>query len=276
MEKAQQPYPPVALLTDFGERDGYVGIMKGVILDILHQAQFVDITHVVAPHDIAAGAWILATGYRYFPAGTIFLCVVDPGVGSERRPLAVHAGNWLFVAPDNGLLSYVFTEQPVHKIVLLDNSSYHRPLVSTTFQGRDIFAPVAAHLARGVPIQSLGTTLKKDALICLPGKAAHRQEKCVYARIVHIDHFGNSITNIPASLVPDFFTSPTVCLSFATGVTVTERRHFFADQAATEHEGPFLYIDSAAYVGIAIQNRSVATLLKLQVGDAVTLVMDDK
>ena len=128
-------------MTDFGIGDGDVGIMKGVIAAITPDAHIIDITHNIGPQNVPSGAWILASAYQYFPKNTVFVCVVDPGVGSARRAIALHAGDWYFVGPDNGLFSYVMSEQTIHAAVLLTNSSYHLPTVSSTFHGRDIFAP---------------------------------------------------------------------------------------------------------------------------------------
>src|SRR5215469_8053518 len=138
--------PVIALLTDFGLEDGYPGIMKGVMLGIAPEARFTDITHLVPEQDVATGAWILHTAWRYFPTGTIFLSVVDPGVGTGRKPIALCADERYFVGPDNGLFSYVLSTARSVTAVQLDRAGYHLPSPSHTFAGRDIFAPCAAHL----------------------------------------------------------------------------------------------------------------------------------
>src|SRR5438105_9114057 len=148
--------PVIALLTDFGVRDHYVGTMKGVALTICPEATLVDISHEVPPHDVVAGALELAACYRYFPPGTIFLVVVDPGVGSVRRGIAAEAGEYRFVAPDNGVLALVFEEAAPKKIVELTERRYARPTVSRTFEGRDRFAPAAAWIAKGIELSALG------------------------------------------------------------------------------------------------------------------------
>src|SRR5215212_4325613 len=148
--------PVIALLTDFGTRDHYAGTMKGVALGICPDATLVDISHDLAPHDVLAGALELAAAYRYFPAGTIFLVVVDPGVGSTRRGLAVDTGDYKFVAPDNGVLTAVLDEHPPKRIVELTERKYARPTVSRTFEGRDRFAPAAAWLAKGLDLAAFG------------------------------------------------------------------------------------------------------------------------
>src|SRR2546428_10338513 len=148
--------PVIALLTDFGSRDHYAGTMKGVALGICPDATLVDITHEVPPHDVLAGALELAACYRYFPAGTIFLVVVDPGVGSARRGIAAEAGEYRFVAPDNGVLTAGFNELPPRRTVELTERRYARPTVSRTVEGRDRFAPAAAWVAQGVDLSTLG------------------------------------------------------------------------------------------------------------------------
>src|SRR5258707_4642668 len=159
--------PPIALLTDFGSRDAYPGVMKGVILGIAPGAALVDLTHEIAPQDVTGGAWVLHTAWRFFPLGTIFLCVVDPGVGSARRPVALAAGGRLFVGPDNGLFSYVLAAAPTEEAVALDDPRFHVPHPSATFHGRAIFAPCAAHLARGIPLREISRALAAARLLTL-------------------------------------------------------------------------------------------------------------
>ena len=148
--------PLIAFLTDFGTQDHYAGTMKGVTLGICPDATLVDITHDIRPHDVMDGALELAASYKYFPVGTIFVVVVDPGVGSARRGLAADTGDYKFVAPDNGVLTAVLRETPAKKIVELTERRYARPTVSRTFEGRDRFAPAAAWLAKGIQLAALG------------------------------------------------------------------------------------------------------------------------
>ena len=148
--------PVIALLSDFGTRDHYAGTMKGVMIGICPDVTFVDITHDITPHDVMEGALQLAASCRYFPAGTIFLSVVDPGVGSSRRGIAVEAGDYRFVAPDNGVLTAALRDVPPKRIVELTERRYARPTVSRTFEGRDRFAPAAAWMAKGIQLSALG------------------------------------------------------------------------------------------------------------------------
>lgn len=184
----------VAMLTDFGTADIYVGVMKAVIHGICPQAQLIDLTHQIQPQNIRQGAFALMNAYRYFPPGTIFVVVVDPGVGSARRPVAVCAGGYTFVAPDNGVLSYALSELENYKAVEINNPNYRLPRVSHSFHGRDIFSPAAAYLAAGVQIEELGAPL--EVLSPFPLPQLQVGEYVVHGEVLHIDHFGNLITSI--------------------------------------------------------------------------------
>lgn len=270
-----QERPVVALMTDFGLGDGDVGVMKGVIAGIAPHAQIIDFTHEIAPQNVASAAWILSTAYRYFPAGTIFVCVIDPGVGSSRGAIAVAAGNQFFVGPDNGLFSYIYAEQPVHGAVLLRNPAYQLPQVSSTFHGRDIFAPAGAYLARGVALSEFGASIDPATLERISIAPPERKRSSIEASIRHIDHFGNMITSIPLSLVPDLFDLGEVRAEFAGNhPVVTQRRRFFAGGA---RDGvPFIYGDSSGYVGIAVRDGSAARALGVSASTPVTLVFKEQ
>jgi S-adenosylmethionine hydrolase len=188
------PRPVIALLTDFGLRDHYVGTMKGVILGICPDAALVDISHELEPHDVLAGALELAASYRYFPSGTIFLAVVDPGVGSMRRAVAVELGDYRFVAPDNGVLTLVMEEHAPARAVELSERRYARPTVSRTFEGRDRFAPAAAWLAKGVDIAALGRSAGELQRIEAPRLAV--EPGTIRGEVMRVDRFGNLVTNI--------------------------------------------------------------------------------
>jgi len=186
--------PVIALLSDFGTRDHYAGAMKGVALGICPEATFVDITHDIPPHDALAGALELGASYRYFPPGTIFLVVVDPGVGSARRSLAAEAGGHRFVAPDNGVLTLVFKETPPTRVVELTEPRYARPTVSRTFEGRDRFAPAAAWLARGIDLSGLGRALTSWHTLTVPEPALSSDG--IVGDVLRVDRFGNLVTNV--------------------------------------------------------------------------------
>ena len=191
--------PLIALVTDFGARDHYVGTMKGAMLAICADIALVDITHEVPPHDIMAGAIELAAAYRHFPLGTTFLAVVDPGVGSARRGLGAEAGGYRFVAPDNGVLSVVFEETPPDRVVDLSNPRYARAEVSRTFEGRDRFGPAAVWLATGVDLGELGPAIHDWARIDVP--KARTTGEGIEGAVVRVDRFGNLVTNIERSVL---------------------------------------------------------------------------
>lgn len=193
------PRPIVAMLTDFGTADHYVGAMKGVVLSICPDATIVDLTHGVAAHDVLAGSLELAACWRLFPPGTVFLAVVDPGVGTSRRGIAAEAGEYRFVAPDNGVLTAVFNQCPPKRVVSLTERRYARATISKTFEGRDRFAPAAGWLARGVEVAALGSAVKDYATLDIPQATdiAGRVSGCVLS----VDRFGNLVTNIPRSLL---------------------------------------------------------------------------
>jgi S-adenosylmethionine hydrolase len=258
----------VTLTTDFGMEDGNVGVMKGVILGINPHAAIIDLSHDIPPQGIADAAYVLRRAYEFFPQGTIHVVVVDPGVGTDRRPIAVRTRRALFVAPDNGVLSHVLDHlrdaadhpQAVH----LNNPAYWRPEVSQVFHGRDIFAPVAAHLSLGVNMDDLGPRI--DDLLVLPTPHLVRQPGKVAGQIMHVDHFGNLLTNIPrADLLSLGQTITTkvgearisgLCTAFGLGC----------------HGEPIAYVDSSGHLAIAVVNGSAQELLHSREGDRVEVV----
>jgi S-adenosylmethionine hydrolase len=198
MPSAPPARPLVALLTDFGLRDHYVGAMKGVILGICPEATLVDISHDVPPQDVLAAALELSAAYRFFPPGTIFLVVVDPGVGSVRRGLAAEAGPYRFVAPDNGVLSPVFDDLAPTLVVALDRPEASASAMSRTFEGRDRFAPAAGRLAAGADVRDLGRPAGEVQRLDVPRPRA--TEEGIDGAVVRVDRFGNLITNIDRRL----------------------------------------------------------------------------
>ncbi len=184
----------ITLTTDFGTRDWFAGTLHGVILGLNPRARIVDLTHEIPAGDIRAGAFALAAGCRYFPKRTVHLAVVDPGVGSARPAIAVRTAHYFFVGPDNGLLSWALAGEKIRAVVRLENEKYFLRPVSRTFHGRDLFAPVAAQLSRGVSIRKLGPT-QKD-FVRLPWPAARMLPGRIEGEVVYADRFGNAITNI--------------------------------------------------------------------------------
>jgi S-adenosylmethionine hydrolase len=193
----------IALLTDFGLKDIYVGVMKGVIAQINPQLSVIDITHDIPPQDIIAARFCLMNAYPYFPLETVFIAIVDPGVGTKRRPIAIEFSQGFLVGPDNGLFSGVLSQEKPLRVVKLTKSKYWRTAhPSSTFHGRDIFATVGAHLASGVTLEQLGDAIEPESLITLPIPTYEKTEKGFKGCIQYIDHFGNLITNIPGYLLP--------------------------------------------------------------------------
>lgn len=188
--------PVITLTTDFGTRDPWVGIMKGVILGICPSAQLVDLSHDIAAQDVLEGALCLESAVDFFPAGTIHLAVVDPGVGSSRRPLAARAAGRCYVGPDNGLLSLALGRAGGEDIeaVELTAREYRLPAVSRTFHGRDVFAPAAAHLARGLPLERFGPAVTDIVNLRLP--SARREDGVVVGEVLAADRFGNLLTSV--------------------------------------------------------------------------------
>ena len=186
--------PLIAFVSDFGTRDHYAGVMKGVVLSINPEVTIIDVSHDLPAHDIPFAAHELAATYRYYPPGTIFLVVVDPGVGSSRRGLAAEAGDWKFVAPDNGVLTAVLQETPAKKVVELTERRYARPTVSRTFEGRDRFAPAAAWLSKGIQFTALGRSVSDFVLLDLP--KPRFDDAVLHGVVIRIDHFGNVVTNL--------------------------------------------------------------------------------
>jgi S-adenosylmethionine hydrolase len=191
---------PITLTTDFGLEDPFVGIMKGVILNIAPDAQIIDIFHNIKPQNVAHGAWVLQSAQPYFPDKSIHVAVVDPGVDSDRRAIAVQTGKQYFVGPDNGILTPAITSKS--KIVELTNEKYFLQPVSASFHGRDIFAPVAGWLAKGTRLASLGKAIKDPVLLDLPQPGLVKNT--LVGEIIHIDHFGNLTSNISRAMLYSF------------------------------------------------------------------------
>ena len=191
----------ITLTTDFGLHDAYVAAMKGAMLAVAPDVSLVDVSHQILPQDVASGAYILSSAYRYFPAGTVHLAVVDPGVGSARRAIVVETPDYRFVGPDNGLFSGVFQREGKWNVVEIRNAAFFRSAVSPTFHGRDIFGPVAAHLCNGVPVAKLGPPVTDP--IRLDIWTIQERDDVVVGRIVHVDRFGNAISNVDRRRVGD-------------------------------------------------------------------------
>lgn len=245
--------PVITLLTDFGTRDGFVAAMKGVILGIASDVTFVDVSHEIEPGDVEAGAFVISTYWRLFPEGSVHLAVVDPGVGSERRALAMQAMGRYIVAPDNGLITHVLRHAEASRCVEISDQRYLRPEPSTTFHGRDIFAPAAGHLAAGVALELLGPALAEPAVLTL--KEPVRAPEEIRGRVAHVDRFGNLITDIPAEWLGG------VWEIHVAGVNVGEVRRAYSQVA----EGEMLAVIGSLHT-LEVARRGASAAAKLGVG----------
>lgn len=271
--------PLVTLLTDFGLADGYVGTMKGVILGIVPGARLVDISHEIAPQGVKQAAYVLYASYRFFPAHSVHLVVVDPGVGGARRPIALRTSSGAFVGPDNGVFSYVMHRDPVEAIVELVNPGYRLSPASQTFHGRDIFAPAAAHLAAGVPITDLGPPVSAPVSLPIPAIKARGDE--IAGEVIHIDRFGNVTTSIGKL----FWEGDEVLLRSAFG-QVEESMRFAAARAVVAVAGRevakvghayaevgvgelLALVGSSGHLEIAVRDGNAAEALGVRLGDEV-------
>ena len=251
------------LTTDFGTQDTYVGVMKGTIAHINPSATIIDLTHHILPQDIGAAQFALMNAYPYFPTGTVHVVVVDPGVGTARRAIAVQLPQGYLVGPDNGVLSGVLTLEGAIAAVALTNPHYWRtPQPSPTFHGRDIFAPVAAHLAAGVPLAALGEAITIASLATLAWPAPTITATAITGHIQAIDHFGNLITTIPAAAI-----RRQNWVAQVGGVPIPAHLTY-GDVPMGQ---PLLLVGSHGWVEVAVNGGSAQQHLRLQVGDVVTL-----
>ena len=266
----------ITLTTDFGTSDHYVAQMKGVVLGIDPQATIVDISHSIQPQNILQGTGVIGEAHRSFPKGAIHVVVVDPGVGTSRRPILLSTPTAHFLAPDNGVLSHILSEgyseppqlsdegmaalPPGFRGFHLDNPSYWREPVSLTFHGRDVFAPVAAHLSLGVPPASLGMELA--SLIYLPPPLPSEEDSFLVGMVTSIDHFGNLVTNVPAKLV---------AMHERIDVEVQGHTIHGLSQSYQHADHLLAIIGSGGYLEIAVRNGSAAETLSAQVGIRVRI-----
>ena len=247
----------ITLLTDFGTVDYFVGAVKGAILSVNPRVVIVDITHEIPPQDVEGAAFTLLASYQTFPAGTIHFAVVDPGVGSARRPIVVKAREQLFVGPDNGIFTYIYDREPTPQVFHITSEKYFRPSPSTTFQGRDIFAPVAAALSKDVKPEDLGPLISDPV----------RLNSSEGLKIIHIDRFGNCITNITRDLV-DPKRQPTLVINRK---QINAFREFYGSGSPNEL---FAIWGSAGFLEISLNGSSAAEKLHAKRGDAVLVTQD--
>ncbi len=256
--------PIITLLTDFGEKDPYVGIMKGVILSICPNAKMIDLSHEIEQHNIRDGAFFLKSVTNYYPKGAIHLVVVDPGVGSERGALIIKTKKFYFVGPDNGILSLAAKIDGIEKVVKIKNTTYFLKPISNTFHGRDIFAPVAGHLAQNEPIENFGTEIKDWIQLEIPSIT---KNEMIQAEIIHIDRFGNVITNIPRTFLTDF-------VGKELEIKIEKKIHTipFCTTYSQVQVGNILgIIGSSDYLEISINQGNAAERLGVQVEDQIDI-----
>lgn len=251
----------LTLLSDFGWQDAYVGVMKGAIAHINPRLNVIDLTHQIPPQNIAAGRFCLMSAYPYFPPDTVHVAVVDPGVGSQRRGVAIQLATGCLVGPDNGLLSGVLESSTPLAAVELSNPDYWRsPTPSSTFHGRDIFAPVGAHLASGVPLKNLGERIDPNSLIHLPIHKHKQTAAGIAGHIQYIDTFGNLVTNIPAAAVE----------GKAWMVRVGDLNIPSGDTYSSRNKGEIVaLVGSHGWVEIAVNSGSAQSQLQIDWGESI-------
>lgn len=260
--------PIVTLTTDFGSTDPFFGIMKGVILTICPEAKIEDITHDISPQDIWQANFILQASYHYFPKRTIHVCVVDPGVGSKRRPILIESKDYFFIGPDNGIFTGILEMEKIINIIALTEKKYWLQNVSQTFHGRDIFSPVAAHIAKMILetqqccVSTFGKTINTNDLVRLPVSKPIKKENGYSGAIQFIDHFGNLITNIPNKEVPENITGKVKTFNFNGLVSSFAEAN---DNKLTAIKG------SSGFVEIFVKNGNAEKITGVQIKDNVDL-----
>jgi S-adenosylmethionine hydrolase len=255
----------ITLVTDFGNESGYAGIMKGVILTISQNCQIIDITHQISPQDIEEAAFLLYNTYSYFPEHSIHVVVVDPGVGSERIPIVVETDKYWFVGPDNGVFSLLFSVEGFKKVWEITNKRYFLPEVSSTFHGRDIFAPIAAHISLGVPAEELGKEVKK--FVRLKDIEPKILKGMIKAKVIHIDHFGNLVSNISQ----DLFNKVVADKSFSITVGVRKVQKLSLSYTEAGNDEILALFGSSGWLEISLKDGNCQKKLHVKKGEAVEI-----
>lgn len=264
----------ITLTTDFGLRDSYVAIMKGVILSICPSVRIIDISHEVRKFDVLSGAFILASAFSYFPKGTIHVGVVDPGVGTERKAIAIKTKNYFFIGPDNGLLTLASKIDGIVEIRLIENEELFLQNVSSTFHGRDIFAPVAAHLARTGNFSSIGRSLSIDEIVIPPFSEPIVEKEGLLGRVIHIDDFGNIITNIHVSHLKNI--DKLYGRQISIEIKDKKLNIPFVKSFGRVPIGHLLcFIDSFNFLEISINQGNASKFLNVKVGDTVKVFLGE-
>ena len=261
----------ITLLTDFGSEDAYVGVMKGVIRSINPSTQIIDISHAVDPQDLIAAAYLIRSCFRYFPEHTVHIVVVDPGVGSDRAIVALKMAGYVFLAPNNGVLTLLLEGGKIDAVVRVENTRYFLKPTSQTFHGRDIFAPVGAHVAMGIELHRLGSPLDPNNLVVLDiSKPRISNGDELIGTVVSVDRFGNCISNIDSDCLKKFAgKSADKDLEIKIGKnTITGLSQRYADG---KPGSPLAIFGSFGYLEIALNVGNAARRLKIKKGDTITL-----
>ena len=261
----------ITLLTDFGTKDAYAGIMKGVILSVNPSAVIVDITHHIDPQDVIQAAYIIKSSYRYFPEGTVHVMVVDPGVGSDRAIVALEMMGHIFLAPDNGILTLLMDEGKISSIVRVENTRYFLESMSQTFHGRDIFAPVGAHLCRGMDIKKLGSPLDRQNLVHLRIRKPYISDNNqLVGTVVSFDRFGNCISNIDVNDIKKINESNSGrMLEIKIGKTTI--KGLSLSYVDTTSRSPLAIIGSFGYLELSLNKGNAKRYLGIEKGATITL-----
>lgn len=255
----------ITLITDFGDGSGYPGVMKGVIVTVNPDCQIIDISHQISPQDIEAAAFLLNNTYTYFPEHSVHVVVVDPGVGSERKPIILETDKYLFVGPNNGVFSFIFLTKGLKKVWEITNESCFLPAVSSTFHGRDIFAPVAARLSLGMPVAKIGKELQNfKTLENLEPEVSSGKIK---GRILYVDHFGNLISNISK----DLFCKWVAGRSFEIAVGQEVIRHISLAYADAKEKELLALFGSSQWLEVSVKNGNCRKELGLAKGAEISV-----
>jgi S-adenosylmethionine hydrolase len=266
----------ITLLTDFGIEDAYVGTIKGVILSVNPSAMIVDITHQIDPQDLIEAAYVIKSTYRYFPKGTVHVIVVDPGVGSDRAIVALEMMGHIFLAPDNGVLTLLMDEGRIDSITRVKNSHYFLEPLSQTFHGRDIFAPVGAHISKGVDLKKLGSGLDLNDLVHLSiRKPSITDEGELVGTIVSVDRFGNCITNIDLNCLEKFY-KPGFEKNLVIAIGECEIKGLSKNYDGVGLKQPLAIIGSLGYLEIALNCGRASRHFGAQKGDPIRVILSDK
>ena len=256
----------ITLITDYGTEGPYVGAMKGAILKINPEANLVDITHQISPGNILEAAFVLKTTYAYFPQGTIHIVVVDPGVGGPRKPLLVSTEFFFFMAPDNGVLSFALSQEEIYNIFELTEYHFFLNPLSSTFHGRDIFAPCAGWLSKGIDTSRLGETIETYQQLAFPQPQEIRP-KAIKGVVLYTDHFGNLITNLTPQQIPlDEKGHASVVKVLTPKGEITQCRRYYAESAGNEL---FFILGGTGFYEISANGQSASQLLGLQPGNEI-------